>query len=563
MNPVFSRHYPLKCTTLLLILTVTFFSCKKVDIKPGSQNVVERFLQLPANASPQLTRIVEDLKTKEKDHPFIEQFVAKLGYPLWEHAAIKKAKPKTHLLAKEEGEEIVEIPVIQDQKQFVNALLEVKLDTELLYKLLEGDKYANYGFDKDAALNADKVVSKLMAYEKTIWNRQIFKIDDNRLFSYWNPGVEKPSSFFVQLVTNNITNDMIVYVYGDCEDAGTVGTDDGGDSGGDGDDWTYVNGGELTGHIPGQSYTWVEPNSGGSSGSPNAPKPICLNDIVHIQDNAGGGTGGWSSSPILSGGSGGGGSSGSDESPCTPFPWVPWGVRPGTYTLYNPCLEQPIEPGGGNISNSSVQDLTNNVTNPCLLEVYNRITASGYKNKVAQMLNNFTSNTTICVTINQTTGLSDSRYGETYGTGGENYNIDLNVNVLPHCSQEWVALNYFHEAIHAYLKNHLNDWDFQNNSEHKQMFENYFTDMVSSIKSLFPGLSDRDARCLVFYQMSVAEADDTSAPENQRAFSLMKNAILARILNLDPTLHDEDGVLNAAQEYDQHHGGGTRTTNCN
>ncbi len=331
--------------TALLFFAATFYSCKKVDIKPNYENVIERFLKLPDNASPQLIRIIEDLKVKEKEHPFIEQFVVNVGYPLWKYAEIKRDKPTGNLLAREVGDEIVEIPIVLDEKQFVNALLEVKLDIEVLYKLIESSNWVNYGFDKEAAINADKIVAKMMQYEKVIWNSQVFKIDDNRLFDYWHPGVEKPSSFFIELQTNPVNNDKVMYVYGDCEGGNTGGGDTGGGDNGDGNDWTYANGGQLTGFAPDKPYTWTEPNSPGSPGSPpSAPKPICLTDIIHIEENAPGSSG-WSSTIISSGGSNGGGSS-SGDGPCTPFPWAGLATRGSgpLYTLFNPCLEE-VPPG--------------------------------------------------------------------------------------------------------------------------------------------------------------------------------------------------------------------------
>ncbi|MBK8710707.1 MAG: hypothetical protein IPL97_02315 [Niastella sp.] len=70
-----------------------FAACKKADFaqKSSLQNE-ERFFKLPANARPELKRIVEDLKIKNKIHPFINEFIASEGYPLWEFAQFKKRK---------------------------------------------------------------------------------------------------------------------------------------------------------------------------------------------------------------------------------------------------------------------------------------------------------------------------------------------------------------------------------------------------------------------------------------------------------------------------------------
>ena len=213
---------PFAFSFLVFILPIAILlnSCKKID-RQGSytKSTIDKFLALPTNASPQLIRIIEDLKKKERENPFIVEFANKIGFPQWEFAKVQKDKRNSNALARElEENEIAEIPVVLNTEKFVNAILSVKLDTEPLYKLFKSEDWETYGFDKDnnrLEPNADDLVGKIMAYEKEIWSEQFFKVYDNRLFDYWPDGSSKRLSFVVapKVIDGIIVNIDIVCEY--------------------------------------------------------------------------------------------------------------------------------------------------------------------------------------------------------------------------------------------------------------------------------------------------------------------------------------------------------------
>lgn len=338
------KQHSLCYVMLFLFFTASFCSCKKADVKP-SENVVERFLKLPANASPQLIRVTEDLRKKEKEHPFIEQFVATVGYPLWEYAKIAKPKTKNNFLAREDGEpeEIMEVPVVPNLAEYVNGILKIKLDVEILYKLLERTAYESYGFDKDpnrATLNADDLVKKIMSFEKLIWSQDVYQIKDNRLFDYWPAGFTKPGSFYMRS-TITIDGIIIITVYGDCPE---------------------LPHGEVVGVAPGESI----------DDTPIDKKcplwTIIIEDEPWDGGGGGGDDGGWGGSPGPGGvggiaawsgnGGGGGSSSGTPEEPCNPdFKWIRLEVR--NSQLFNPCLQQVINISAPNFIPDSYAEFGN------------------------------------------------------------------------------------------------------------------------------------------------------------------------------------------------------------
>jgi len=181
---------------------VLFAACKKADFaqKSSLQNE-ERFFKLPANARPELKRIVEDLKIKNKIHPFINEFIASEGYPLWEFAQFKKRKFNvTNRGDGNEQDSLVQVPIVQEEAQYVKDILNIRIDSSILYKLIAGEEYASFGFNKDpnrTTPNANDIVGTIMAYEHLIWGQNIFEITDNRLFDNWPQGAPKPDSFYV------------------------------------------------------------------------------------------------------------------------------------------------------------------------------------------------------------------------------------------------------------------------------------------------------------------------------------------------------------------------------
>ncbi len=92
------------------------------------------------------------------------------------------------------------------------------------------------------------------------------------------------------------------------------------------------------------------------------------------------------------------------------------------------------------------------------------------------------------------------------------------------------------------------------------MFENYYDDLARTITNMFPTLSDKAARCIIFAQ--VLTADDTSSPDNQQAFEMYKRIMLGNITRRYPELDSNDAVLVMAEQYQENGLSGTRNPDC-
>ncbi len=99
----------------LFIILLVQQSCKKSDTLIDKSNKIvkdktsENFFKLPANASPILQRIANELERQNKTKEFITAFIAKEGFPVWDKSRIenisKKAIPLWLLLLFEDWQQ--------------------------------------------------------------------------------------------------------------------------------------------------------------------------------------------------------------------------------------------------------------------------------------------------------------------------------------------------------------------------------------------------------------------------------------------------------------------------
>lgn len=73
--------------------------------------------------------------------------------------------------------------------------------------------------------------------------------------------------------------------------------------------------------------------------------------------------------------------------------------------------------------------------------------------------------------------------------------IQLNGNILPNSSREYIAATIMHEALHAYMASSNHG---ENSLDHEDMAINYVTKMAASLRTMYPTLSESDARALAY-----------------------------------------------------------------
>ena len=430
MRNYFNR---LALCSLILLSTIVFNACKKVDINVTEMNPVDRFFKLPANASPEIKRIIEDLKVKNEAHPFVEQFIVKEGYPLWEYAKMQQKKNNRSVLAKEDGEEsaeIIDIPVVQDSAKIVKDILSSKLGEEILYKLYKGDEYVAYGFDKDPnrqSLSANDIVAKIMAFERDIWGEEYFKIFDNRLFDYWEAGDEKPQSFNVLLRVQELT----IHMYWVC---GTT------------------TGGYVTGDCdPAKEHCF------------DVIPIYCHNSWqTYFDDGEDESVDGWTNTPIAEGGGGSGGSPSINGSPgCVSRVWRRLEWNNNYNALEDPCTNAPPFIGlyGSNVVNdfeaiTNYPDWFNSIDPtglndyPCLKSILEAITSSTNFYNTIQNFTGTNATGNIKFRTNNLTDIADVAR-TLHSQARQLSTIEFSLYLLSHSTKSFATITFVHEMIHA------------------------------------------------------------------------------------------------------------------
>jgi hypothetical protein len=273
------------------------------------------------------------------------------------------------------------------------------------------------------------------------------------------------------------------------------------------------------------------------------------------EGNTGGGPIG-GGSPTGGGGSGGG--SIPHVYPCIPGPQSVNGNNIGPGGPLPTCPPPTGGPGYNPVS--GVQNITNNVTNPCLNEVYNHIKNNGFKSKLGIFLQTFAGNPNINVNIVGSTTMSPNDYAYTdYNSITNTYTIQLNLNNLPHCSQEFISDTYFHEIVHVYLKEHIFDYDFESVSAHTEMLNNYFTALVNATLTSYPNISPLTAFAITWDGLTNMR---TNNPAEAQLRSALKQNLMNKINLIYPGT-DASMLETLAEQHQVGGAAGTRNPNCN
>ncbi len=394
-----------------------------------SQEKIERFFKLPMNASQVLKRIVEDLREKDANVPFVEKFIEQQGYPIWEKAEIRL--PLTQKgINKEQANQatgtdtIIVIPTVLLNEEFVKSLFCAKMDVNILYKLIEGERYAEFGFDHDpnrAEPNADDIVAQFIKFEQINFNDTLFLIKDNRLFDNWPVGTIKPVSFLLKIKIQHTTNNDFptngesctlyydvgagYWLFGQCN----LGGGSGGQTG---------NGNGNVGTIG-----WNPMPTGGGNGTPTGtpPPPISLCERGWYRYVPGA------------------------NCPGSPFP-----PPPPNYNMY--------------YADSVIIDtsITNNY--PCFQNIIDTLSIFGNLNRTSQVALatifgvykyihvTFKLDPTLAGTnVNAVTDLPHTVPVPTIDTFNFYDTIRLNPDLFTYGTKEYLAATVVHEAMHAYI----------------------------------------------------------------------------------------------------------------
>jgi len=177
----------------------SLFSCRKTDRKnltENNPNIVERFLQTPANAVPQLQIIVNRFRKQNQQNGFLPGFIQRHGFAVWNKTLVSSQKAQVSPAARSSTGSVVEdwvlIPLVRENEEQVTAALAcvIRADTVCSVQLLDGKEYASYRQTATGGgLSSAQLSTMLMLLDKEVFGHESFKITDTLAFG---GAIEKP-----------------------------------------------------------------------------------------------------------------------------------------------------------------------------------------------------------------------------------------------------------------------------------------------------------------------------------------------------------------------------------
>ena len=158
----------------------------------------------------------------------------------------------------------------------------------------------------------------------------------------------------------------------------------------------------------------------------------------------------------------------------------------------------PVPPGPCEVTLT----VTNNVTDPCIKDVVDKLIAKGLTGKIADIIQNvFNSSDKVNLTFQQIDDpnadpaktnppIFDTK------TGLYNETTNMNLAKLKVASQEYSTIVTIHEIIHAYLNQNINLRD-QQFLQHQEMAAKYVDDMRTFTQQIFPSMNADDANAII------------------------------------------------------------------
>lgn len=460
------------CYAILLCLLTFVLSCKKMnltDLESGNI-IVERFLKIPQNAHPAIIRVSNDMRTKNSNRPFIEEFVKNHGYPNWEKAIIKYHISDMNWVTEPESDSIVLVPFVIDNEALVNSILDCNLNGEVYYKLFEGVNYKFHGWNKDTDRidpNAEDVASMIMFMENIIFGENTFKVFDSLLFN--DIELEYNSTRFVSLLREE-DEDTGCYEWWE-----TVSTDGG-----------------ITFHDTGV-FLGYEGNC-----EQNGNSSIIWYFITQITDPE---------NPSYPQGGGGGSSYNPNVPQCT-LGWIrvpSLSIQNGSSLGldYDPCMYMIINP-------VSVEYIENLLVDPCKKEAFDKISADGLRNSLYNLYsstfvgNNSTHNLKIrevpSILIPTSAGLVPAparSYSDPNPNNQNTWIIELSNQFPSSFTQEFWGTTLLHELVHGFIrKNYLSFYPSSVFTDlHEIMLDKWILEIKSALIESF-NIPEQDALAL-------------------------------------------------------------------
>lgn len=182
---------------LLFSFTVIYIACKKVEFSTSQSKVESNYSEdILFKSSDTIPIAVQKAKAafkqKTVQYHFASKFVKHVGIPYWDKAMIASMRVDTKSGARTDAsssnDTLVLVPIVPEGKRFVNGFLVCKISSDSsTIKLFEAKNYKKYPLTPNGSGKADAMtlVRQLMIFEYNIFGKDMFVINDKRLFAQY------------------------------------------------------------------------------------------------------------------------------------------------------------------------------------------------------------------------------------------------------------------------------------------------------------------------------------------------------------------------------------------
>lgn len=181
---------------LLCVAALSINSCKKTDTLFQSNNetpkerTAENFFKLPANAPSVLKRIAKELERQNKTNEFVQAFIAKEGFPIWNKSRMETHKRKHNVSTFGDGDDlndtIVYIPLVVDSQHYVHGFLKATVTDTVDIRIFRQNDYLSFPFETStpttSATTAEDYAIRMMSMDRDVFGNTEFKMADKRMF---------------------------------------------------------------------------------------------------------------------------------------------------------------------------------------------------------------------------------------------------------------------------------------------------------------------------------------------------------------------------------------------
>jgi hypothetical protein len=144
-NAIRRKRLAMPAIVFLVIVSglFIFHACRKIDRAGNSSKIdnTKRFFTIPGQTHPAVKRVADKMKRMDQRYPFINKFITKQGFALWDKAIVTSGGSARG----QSSNYSVLIPLVWDNYDLVHAAIAAKVTEDSVYwTLMDASNYADY-----------------------------------------------------------------------------------------------------------------------------------------------------------------------------------------------------------------------------------------------------------------------------------------------------------------------------------------------------------------------------------------------------------------------------------